>query len=572
MQESLEQVNPPRLFLDTSPPVKDHSPLVRVHALSDAIAHAAHGWSKLRRIDVSSGFALPHELMESLFALPQVEYISGTIDPDSEEFTFEWMDEILRPILERPTLKVLQIRNGQEWLSLDLSIWGAELFGVREKLYLGEGQDMISLAAFPEQNVIIPEPTSLPELPDKIWARILWIATHHDGYDPTADDYETMARAYTADRTPLDTGLHVLLVCKRFYRIGLEHLYSHPFLFRKNTDRFLEHLQKNPDLYARIRVLYIDPVLYVDPYADEPAEMFKQLSAPLVNLVRVNNGIQVFPHLLKYYVAPPDMRKQRLAPTDMITPSMFLKLPNLRRVVLNGGRAGRLGEAPQGDLLQLECLHLYEPGIGLTKLFRDMNLPRLRQFGFRATSQAAITALDFLKVHGAKLSVLAINIVGKDDYKQPIFDHCPNITELRLESIGRVPALIPFLRKSKAHPRIDRITLPGVSLARQDPARVIGRIKTLDPLERWMTLFDFLSEHRDKLPALAELRVLGDFDWPVNQWQYGMHTLWTATPVALKLHDLGIALADKTGTRWRRFNAYHSGSQSDSNAASELSA
>ncbi len=129
-------------------------------------------------------------------------------------------------------------------------------------------------------------------------------------------------------------------------------------------------------------MLYVDP----DPHADEPPTMFKQFSAPLINLVRVNCGIQVFPSLLLYVqedgvvplevleqrIAPPDMRKQRLAPTDMIIPSMFLKLPHLQRVVLTGGRAGRIGEAPQVDLPQLECLHLYEPGLGLTKLFRDM--------------------------------------------------------------------------------------------------------------------------------------------------------------------------------------------------------
>ncbi len=129
-------------------------------------------------------------------------------------------------------------------------------------------------------------------------------------------------------------------------------------------------------------MLHVDP----DPHADEPGAMFKQFFGPLINLVRVNCGIQVFPSLLHYVqeggvvplevleqrIAPPDMRKQRLAPTDMITPSMFLKLPHLRRIVLTGGRAGRLGEAPQVDLPQLECLHLYEPGLGLTKLFRDM--------------------------------------------------------------------------------------------------------------------------------------------------------------------------------------------------------
>ncbi len=80
-----------------------------------------------------------------MFALPQVEYVSCNIDFDSDDLTFEWLDDVLRPILERPTLKVLQIRNGKDWLSCDLPNWGAEFIGVREKLFLGEGKEYVSL-------------------------------------------------------------------------------------------------------------------------------------------------------------------------------------------------------------------------------------------------------------------------------------------------------------------------------------------------------------------------------------------------------------------------------------------
>ncbi len=45
-----------------------------------------------------------------------------------------------------------------------------------------------------------------------------------------------------------------------------------------------------------------------------------------------------------------------------------------------------------------------------------------------------------------------------------------------------------------------------------------GRIETRDPREPWMPFVGFLSDHKHKLPALAEVRILGDFDWPINPY------------------------------------------------------
>ena len=47
-------------------------------------------------------------------------------------------------------------------------------------------------------------------------------------------------------------------------------------------------------------------------------------------------------------------------------------------------------------------------------------------------------------MHGAKLDVLTIGVCGVEDYKQPILDHCPNVTELRLETGGSAVRLLPL--------------------------------------------------------------------------------------------------------------------------------
>lgn len=182
----------------------------------------------------------------------------------------------------------------------------------------------------------------------------------------------------------------------------------------------------------------------------------ERLSAPLVNLVRVTERVQVFPDLLKY--ASPDVplplewMQQRLAKTEMITPAMFLQMPHLRHVSLHGGCGGRLDEVPQVELPQLESLALYDPGIGLMKVFRVMryvgtralywhdrltlcggSLPRLRELCFRPSDTIVAPVLEFVKVHGTKITTLTIDSDRNlESYKQPIFDWCPNLVELRL--------------------------------------------------------------------------------------------------------------------------------------------
>ena len=97
-------------------------------------------------MDVGPGYTLPDELLEYLLELPQVEHASVSINPDPEEFFMGWIEPVLRDILERTTLKEFHIRNGRRWLSQDLSTWGAGLEAVRNKLFLGEGKEYVSLS------------------------------------------------------------------------------------------------------------------------------------------------------------------------------------------------------------------------------------------------------------------------------------------------------------------------------------------------------------------------------------------------------------------------------------------
>ncbi|KAI0751458.1 hypothetical protein C8Q80DRAFT_1119223 [Daedaleopsis nitida] len=129
---------------------------------------------------------------------------------------------------------------------------------------------------------------------------------------------------------------------------------------------------------------------------------------------------------------------------------MFLSLPRLRHLVLHGGCGGRLDEVPQVELPELATLRL---------------LPRLREFGFRPNETVNAPTCEFLKVHGAKLDVLSLDMLGVyGEYRQALFDWCPNITELRLLGTIRRPVSIPFLSRSQPHRTLRRVTFVDLDL------------------------------------------------------------------------------------------------------------
>ena len=74
-------------------------------------------------------------------------------------------------------------------------------------------------------------------------------------------------------------------------------------------------------------------------------------------------------------------------------------------------------------------------------------------------------------MHGAKLDVLTIGVCGVEDYKQPILDHCPNVTELRLETGGSAVRLRSHLLPLSVNALADRHAARHHSLSREvEPA------------------------------------------------------------------------------------------------------
>lgn len=152
-------------------------------------------------------------------------------------------------------------------------------------------------------------------------------------------------------------------------RLGLPHLYSSPRLSSYDaTSAFAVQVQSSPELAKLVRVLYMEGTTsFGHP---------KPISAPLVNLVRVTNRIQVLVGLNECIPAGETAQLERAAQGFLVTfpiaPRVFLKFPHLRHFTISGGHGVELDDAHQVALPQLEYLNVVDAGPKIFRLFGSM--------------------------------------------------------------------------------------------------------------------------------------------------------------------------------------------------------
>ncbi|OSC98702.1 hypothetical protein PYCCODRAFT_1447286 [Trametes coccinea BRFM310] len=529
LKRALQRVNPTRLFMDATP--GPHFTAQNTMSLYAAVGSALPSWTKLRRIDTSPEFIFGTEMKPPLENLPALEHVNMTAHTATMNYNLILLDYLI----PNPVMKCIQVRDGRTWLSWK---WVWDRYP-RDKIFLGEGKNMTRWADFPlPQEVSWLGPVNLPDLPDKIWSRILGYATHVHGYDYLEMDDALVDLSKRAHVNT--TRVNILLVSRRFCRLGRQYLYAIPHVRSDQAAAGLvAQLESSRELASYLRVLYVRDEVFLRPGLC--------IRAPVVNLVRIKARIQVLPQLEQYFQpgngSPLEWAAQVLPSSVAVAPHAFLKFANLRSLALAGGHGAKFGEACPEALPQLVTLKLQVPGPGMFSVFAAMDLPNLRELGL--TIAHADEALDFLRRHGEKLQTLSLYFSGDAGASTvPVLDHCPNLTELRLSS-PELPQEIPFVATSKSHLSLKRLTL-------SDPALWIREhVYPQDGVRRWDAFLDFLTEHRHKLPALDELRTLSRLEWPMHESAYKFSF---ATSLALELHELGITLADKEGTRWTRFD------------------
>ncbi|RPD61400.1 hypothetical protein L227DRAFT_600325 [Lentinus tigrinus ALCF2SS1-6] len=491
--------------------------------LSKTIAGALPHCKTLKRIDTSPRFVFLPDVLPALTQAPALEWISMS------NFTVSMNIDgnVLAAVGRNPSVQVIQIRALDKSTPVEL-LRNIDEYA-RMKLYVGEGKNMVKLTEFPAADVVKEHPDSLPNLPDKVWDRIFDYATH-------VDDREMDESLFRLTRPSMNrTRKAILLVNKRFNRLGLRHMYSIPHLaWDTNVDRFIAVIEENHMLARLVRVLYLPE--------DMVFEKRKHILAPLASLERVTNHFIVVPDIAPFvhdWETLPLREASQSLEEGIIDSRLFKPFVNLRSLVLHDRYGAIVEDIPRDAFPKLESLEVW--GWDLIDKFTPAELPSLRMFGFEAVSHVTAQAAKFLQVHGRKLD--ALSITGASDPQpgqppHPLLDLCPNLTEIRMPST-RAPTNIPFLEHSQPHANIARLVFPKLMI----------KGTALDVDLTWDLFVEKLRLHRDKLPALKELHVLTSFSWPINSFEYDYFTL---TPLIDDLHVMGIVFIDGSGTRWTR--------------------
>ncbi|KAH9894372.1 hypothetical protein C8Q73DRAFT_514470 [Cubamyces lactineus] len=518
LMRALRTINPRRLYMDSMRGLStDIGHKSMAGLLANAVASALPYWTKLTRIDTSPEFIWLVALVPPLRELKSL----STVSMSNHSAVHPMAYDVIEALIANPSVKTIQIRDGTRWLA-----WkGPRSDYDKEKIYLGQGNDMVCWAEFP-QVALRPPSFRLPELPIKLWRSIF--------------NYATAEVPVAVNERINVTRRAIVLINKLSYDVGIEFLYARPLLVSERAvDGFLERVSTSVRLAALVQDL--------DVNTGEPFTKQKHLRAPLIGLRRVTRAIKVFPtlldHLADHEVLPLTFSEQALSREDSLTQSAFRSFVHLRRLALYGG-SGSSADEPQSNILSnLESLALYDSNPGVIAVFSSLYLPSLREFEFERCS--ATSMVDFLTRHGHKLYKLVIDLSTRTpEDVVPVFDLCPNVRELHLITLTP-PSAIPFMKKSETHTRLHLLVFPAVTIQ--------SRSDMTPGLEQWNNIILFLTQMRHKLPALEEIRTLASLEWPLHQDDY-QRALSCAAHIAYGLHKIGISLSDARGTRWARFD------------------
>ncbi|KAI0637912.1 hypothetical protein C8Q77DRAFT_1088430 [Trametes polyzona] len=528
LRRALQRINPSSLFLQAT--FGPHSTASNTMSLYAAVAGALTTWTNVKRIITSPKFVFGNSVVPPLSDVPTLEFVSMTTHTAGMNLE----RSVLESILWNRSVKTIQIRDGVNWLARNSRFTLPAC--ARGRFMLGEGNNAVRWSDFPPEDVTLAAPAStLPDLPDKIWAHILGYATYFDGfYEPSTGGLGFFMSTYPKLNV---TRKNIILVHRRFWRLGLPYLYSIPYLSTWSAVLgFAARIQASPELAAHVRVLDIGKnVVLPHPIV---------ILTPLVNLVCVSDPrIVVLPALDRSIPAgersPLEYAVQALPASASISSRNFLNFTSLRELTLHGSIGGELDNEHTSALPRLERLGLIDPGAGMFEVFCPMSLPALRHLAF--SIDRARDAEGFLRTHGSKLETLSLHgRLGEDDTSLPVLDSCPNVSELHLLS-EELPDRIPFVSTSAPHAALQKVVCPSFTI------NVPGYHDA--ELRRWIAFIAFLASHKSKLPALEEFRI-HKLDWPEHSFAYSVSKY---SVLASDLHELGVALSDKDGTRWARF-------------------
>ncbi|CAK5278402.1 unnamed protein product [Mycena citricolor] len=408
--------------------------------------------------------------------------------------------------------------------------------------HLFDPEDFVQATELHSGNPMFVYPTRLssdPILEDAIWDRVLYFLY----------DMLPFATALSEPRRKEKRYLNPLLVCKKFARLSLPHLFSRPSLRSKSmTAQFLAGLAAHPSCGQHI----------VDFTLSDPshAPSFKKLLSMMPNLISLkghDSGCKSVPFpgftslvqshgatLIAFQGMPVGKAS---APAD---PKIFASWKLLQSLDWRSQTVFRSPKVPSNGLANLVELSVSAETPTFLKALCAMELPALRILRCSAGTPPG-NGLEFIDKHGSKLEYLAASINQLSVHVLRIFTACPAIRQLGVSCDGKNHFWLDWFLKSKGHKYLQRLVIHL-------------------PDDYDMKHYEYSSLKVDILIGLAQSKRSGLFPelqefehphifWPANEDERARFRRdWTSIAGSLSKDD--IHLVGTARIRWRPRRAF----------------
>ncbi|KAJ7069200.1 hypothetical protein C8F01DRAFT_1111851 [Mycena amicta] len=426
----------------------------------------------------------------------------------------------------------------------------------------------------------VPMHSSTPQVQDSVWSHILQFVLH----PPRTQSYK------------------LLLVSKRFLRVGRPHLYENVSIqSRRSASRLARTLVATPAYGAHIQVLNLHR-FYVPNYSSSTLPNLAQPSvseydndmrdilrsaSKLVSLVSFAcrrpsdldltfylssslNDLAITWHELTLLgqTAGATLRDLSIEvalrstrDVNRATAGGFVAFVELRTLSWRSHAEGVFvcdddTEARVAALPNLEDLFVWDAHKSFFEALSKMTLPSLRHL----TIVSNVLCYSFLASHGDRLTTLCISIAALSKLSSPtagsnastrttrntsVLDLCPNLTQLTL------------LYRNQMHLLLDG-RLASTLFNPQNPAQLLTTIKFILPgdagnKEYTPILDDFFATFAKQLrgctPALQDIQLSSPaVAWPTNEREIAK-SAWVR--IAESLLAVGVQVADTSGKKWR---------------------
>ncbi|KAJ7756214.1 hypothetical protein B0H16DRAFT_695140 [Mycena metata] len=368
-----------------------------------------------------------------------------------------------------------------------------------------------------------------PVAEDAIWSRVLYFALCRD---PSLPEW-----AFFPILSPL-------LVCKKFARLGVPHLYEDPLLkSRAGLYSFAAQLAAQPALGLRVRHLTIN--------TRGDLSTFTAILAQTPGLTELRGTWNCQPITRQVFDALSESTAGSnlqsfggipLSKVHGMNPAVFALFPRMVEFgwdsVTTFKTAPALVPTNAFNLLVKLTVNAFETSF--LNVLSQMDLPSLRIVVFAATAEAGVKdGPKFFEKHGPKLQEVTLSAAQIADSKLAIWRNCPAMTVLSVACDDKHPATKTCVETAEVHERLERIVFRlarDYRFMRSSHDTAMGRLLSALNLNCTTTF-----------PALREL----EHPWckyPTNEGEI-LNDQWVRW--AEMLFKRGVHLVGPQGVRWR---------------------